>query len=106
MLTITQTAREAVTALLAAPSVPDGSGLRLSQNAGPTAESGVGIGLTIVERPGPEDQVVDTGGEGGVFVEPQTAELLADQELDADIQDDRVTFRLRPQQPETGDVGT
>jgi Fe-S cluster assembly iron-binding protein IscA len=106
MLTITPTAREAVSALLASPSVPDGSGLRLSQNAGPAADSGVGIGLTIVERPGPEDQVVDTGGEGGVFVEAQTAELLSDQELDADIQDDRVTFRLRPQEPQAGDAGT
>jgi len=95
MLTVTPQAAEAIAAVLSGPSVPEGAGLRLMP--GPTEDGGVGIGLAVVEQPGAEDQVIETGSGADLFVEPNAAELLDDKELDADVDGAQVTFSVRPQ---------
>jgi Fe-S cluster assembly iron-binding protein IscA len=97
MLTITPNASTAIRTLLTAPSVPEGSGVRLMQ--GPTQGGGVGLGLAVVEQPGPADQVIEAEGGADLFLEPETAELLDDKELDANVEGNQVTFSLRPQAP-------
>jgi iron-sulfur cluster assembly protein len=95
MLTITPQASAAIVSLLGSPSVPEGAGLRLMH--APAEDGAIGIGLAVVEHPDADDQVIETVPGAGLFVEAETAELLDDKELDADIDSDRVTFSLRPQ---------
>jgi len=101
MLTITPAASEAITALLGPAAVPEGSGLRLIR--GPAQPDGAAIGLSVAEQPGPQDQVLDAGGGADLFLDPETADLLDDKELDAQLEGDRVIFSFRPQS--TGDGG-
>jgi iron-sulfur cluster assembly protein len=97
MLTITPNASTAIRTLLSAPSVPEGSGMRLMHGPGQGGEAG--IGLAIVEQPGPADQVIEAEGGADLFLEPETAVLLDDKELDANVEGNQVTFSLRPQPP-------
>jgi Fe-S cluster assembly iron-binding protein IscA len=78
--------------------VPEGAGLRLS--SGPKTERGVAIEVAFVTAADPDDQVIETNAAADVFVEPQTAELLDDQVLDAGLAPDgTLNFTLRPQGP-------
>jgi iron-sulfur cluster assembly protein len=95
VLAISPTASAVIADALNSPDVPEGAGLRLAAEE-PT-ERGIAIGIAFVESPLADDEVIPTGTRGEVFVEPQTAELLQDQVLDAEIDADRVTFSLQPQ---------
>ena len=95
MLTISPQASEAIEALMSSPTVPDGAGLRLMQ--GPVQGGGDGIGIAVVDHAEPEDQVIECTTGAEVFVEPETAELLDDKELDAELTGNQVAFSLRPQ---------
>lgn len=94
MLMISPAASAAIETVLAAPEVPEGAGLRLA-TAGHT-ERGVAIALHIAERPAPDDEVVESAGGTGVFLDPQAAGLLGDQILDAEFEGDRVAFSIHP----------
>ena len=73
MLTLTDHAQDAVRALT--PQAPESAGLRI-------APANQGFELSLVTEPVPGDAIIDDGGVR-VFVEPQTAQLLDEQTLDA-----------------------
>lgn len=88
MLTLTDEAQTAVRTLTQDPQAPESAGLRIT----PGDE---GLELTLVAEPLPGDALIDEGG-ARVFVEPQAAELLDEQILDAQIEDGQVSFFLAP----------
>lgn len=100
MLTVTPAAAEAVTALLDNPDVPDGASLRLQRGA--DAAGGAAIGITIVSEPEPDDEVVPAAEDRDMFLAPDVAGLLDDQVLDARIEEQQVSFMLRPQSADPG----
>ncbi len=96
MLTLTPSAAAAVTTLLDNPDLPENASLRLQRGVDPTGEEAIGI--AIVTGPEEGDAQVPVGPATAVFLAPDVAELLDDQELDADVLEDQaVSFRLRPQ---------
>jgi len=70
---LTDHAQAAVRALT--PQAPESAGLRI-------APANQGFELSLVTEPVPGDAIIDDGGVR-VFVEPQTAQLLDEQTLDA-----------------------
>jgi Fe-S cluster assembly iron-binding protein IscA len=96
MLTISPQASEAIRGILASENIPDGSVLRISpqQEAGP--EQTPGLMVSVTDAPPPDDQIVE-GDEVEVSVEPSTAQMLDDKELDAEVQGDQVAFRIGDQ---------
>jgi Fe-S cluster assembly iron-binding protein IscA len=102
MLAISPAASAAISKALEGAPVPDGAGFRLA--AGPQTDRGVPIEIAFVPAAEPGDEVIGTEATADVFVEPQTAQLLTDQVLDADVSaDGAVSFTLHPQpaSPET-----
>ena len=75
MLTLTDHAQDAVRALT--PQAPESAGLRI-------APGKQGFEFSLVTEPVPGDALIDDGGVR-VFVEPQTAQLLDEQTLDAQL---------------------
>ena len=88
MLTLTDNALTAVRTLTQDPEAPDGAGLRIL----PGDE---GLELILVADPVPGDALIDDGG-ARVYVEPQAAELLNEQTLDAQVEEGQVSFFLSP----------
>lgn len=92
MLTLTDTALDAVRTITAAPEAPETTGVRIAP-----AETGTaGLELSVVAQPAGGDEVIDDAG-ARVYVEQQTAELLSEQTLDATVADGGVQFTLVPQ---------
>ena len=92
MLTLTDTAAEAVRQLAAASGLEPEPGLRIAPGE-PTPE---GTPLELHLAPGPEasDQTVENEG-ATVYVEGEVAEVLDDKVLDAAVEGDRVRFTIR-----------
>ena len=88
MLTLTDNALTAVRTLTQDPEAPEGAGLRIT----PGTE---GLELILVAEPVPGDALIDDGG-ARVYVEPEAAELLKEQTLDAQVEDGQVSFFLSP----------
>lgn len=86
MLTLTEHAQTAVRTLTQDPQAPESAGLRIT----PGKE---GLELMLVAEPVPGDALIDDDG-ARVFVEPQAAELLVEQTLDAQIEDGNLSFFL------------
>jgi iron-sulfur cluster assembly protein len=84
VLTLTDHAQDAVRALT--PQAPESAGLRI-------APANQGFELSLVTEPMPGDALIDDGGVR-VFVEPQTAQLLDEQTLDAQLEGGEVNFFL------------
>lgn len=80
MLTLTEHAQTAVRTLTQRPQAPESAGLRIT----PGKE---GLELMLVAEPVPGDALIDDGG-ARVFVEPQVAQLLDEQTLDAEVADE------------------
>ena len=95
MLTLSESAVEAVDNLLHSPEIPDDAGLRIRA----TGESQLTI--EIAPEPAPDDQVIEDGG-ARVFVDSDAAPMLDTAELDARMEGDQVAFRLTS---EGGDSG-
>lgn len=92
MLTITQTAAEALdTIVTSVPDAPESSGLRISASAGANGQPSFRLDLAVEPEPG--DQVIDGTGHP-VFVDADIAAELDDKVLDAQIEGDRVGFML------------
>lgn len=91
MLTITETAAEAIRGLTAAPDIPDGAGLRIATQ--PDSAMTGALEVSVVADPADSDQVVDEDG-ARVFVEERAVALLDDKQLDAHIEGERVGFLL------------
>ena len=98
MLTVTEAAAEAITALTAqAQQGAEESGLRFALQS--MENEGAQLALSVAPAPEDGDRVVGTDGGAKVFLEPQAAELLDDKVLD--VQQDEtgdVAFAVLPQQ--------
>ena len=98
MLTVTESAAEAITALTAqAQEGTEESGLRFALQS--MENDGAQLALSVAPAPEDGDRVVGTGGGAKVFLEPQAAALLDDKVLD--VQQDEtgdVAFAVLPQQ--------
>jgi Fe-S cluster assembly iron-binding protein IscA len=97
MLMLTPAAEAAVGTVLGRGDLPDGASLRLQR--GTDNAGGPAIGITVVTEPEAGDQVVASTGGGDVLVASEVVEVLDDQVLDAELRDENVAFRLRPQKP-------
>ena len=86
MLTLTEHAQTAVRTLTQDPQAPESAGLRITPGND-------GLELMLVAEPVPGDALIDDGG-ARVFVEPQVAQLLDEQTLDAQVEDGNVNFFL------------
>jgi iron-sulfur cluster assembly protein len=96
MLTLTQTAAQALDSIVESSPVPDAAGVRISQQI--SADGQPGLGLSLVEEPEPADQIVETDGEHvPVYVEETAAVTLDDKVLDAQVQDGQVGFVIANQ---------
>jgi iron-sulfur cluster assembly protein len=94
VLTITPDAEQAIDAVVAAGSAPDGAGLRISQGVG--ADGQPAIGLAVASAPEVGDEVVEDTNTP-VFVAADVVPLLDDKVLDARVEGDQVTFRIGEQ---------
>ncbi len=92
MLTITQTAAEALDTIVSSvPDAPETSGLRISPSASEDGQAGFRLDLATAPEPG--DQVIDSPSVP-VFVDSDVADELSDKVLDAQVQEGRVGFML------------
>ncbi|HET6287614.1 MAG TPA: iron-sulfur cluster biosynthesis protein [Amycolatopsis sp.] len=102
MLTVTEAAAEAITALTGQENAQDGGGLRFAMHS----RQGDNPQLAVSVAPEPEsgDKVLGADGGPKVFLEAEAAELLDDKVLD--VQQDEtgeVAFAVLPQaQPQAG----
>jgi hypothetical protein len=94
VLAITEDAAAAIKGIVNSPGLPEGAGLRITQEVGtePDGETPrTDLRLSVVAGPEEGDEVL---ADERVFVDPGAAELLDDRLLDADIVDDEVRFSL------------
>ena len=92
MLTMTDNARHAVQDIATRAGLPDEGGLRIVQSA----EQVGSFELSLVTEPVAGDALIEADG-AKVYVEPQTAAVLEDQQLDAAPTADGTGFLLAPQ---------
>jgi Fe-S cluster assembly iron-binding protein IscA len=79
------------------PQVPESAGVRI-------AADDVGFELMLVAEPAPGDALIDDGGTR-IFIEPQAAELLDEQTLDATLENGEVNFFLASPEATTSPDG-
>jgi len=95
MLAVTDTAADAIGGILASRDLPEGAGVRLArETAGAEGGGDAGIRLDLVTEPVVGDEVLE---EAQVFIEPETARLLDDKLLDAEVAGDEVRFAVKEQ---------
>jgi iron-sulfur cluster assembly protein len=80
MLTLTDTAAQVIRDLSAQAMDSPDTGVRISSESDGTGS----LVLSIVERPEPADQMVESEG-ARLFLDPQVVEMLDDKSLDADV---------------------
>lgn len=97
VLALTPKATSVIKDLTALPQIPEGSGLRIA----PAPDGSGELQLSLQAQPVPGDEIIDNQGVR-VFLEPATANLLADQTLDAQVTDGGAGFYLTGQDPEPG----
>lgn len=91
MLTLTENARHAVQDIVERAGVPAEGGLRIA----PSAEQSGSFEMSLVPAPVEGDEVIASEGTQ-VFVEPEAAEVLSDQQLDATASEEGLGFLLAP----------
>jgi Fe-S cluster assembly iron-binding protein IscA len=91
VLTLTESAAEAIRGIVASPDIPAGAGLRIATQPGAAEQEALEV--SIAEVPAESDQVVDERG-ARVFVEEGAADLLDDRLLDAEIDGTQVGFLI------------
>lgn len=88
MLTLSDSAATEIRNLVAQPDVPDDAGVRIAS----TADGA--LTLALAGAPADGDAVVENAG-ARIFLEPEAGELLADQQLDAGVDEaGQVQFSL------------
>ena len=92
MLTMTDTAAEAVRQISAGSGLEPDPGLRIS--AGPTTPEGTPLEIGLAAEAGPTDETVEAGG-ARIYLEEMVVPALDDKVLDAAIEGDQVRFSLR-----------
>jgi iron-sulfur cluster assembly protein len=93
MLTVTDSARNAVEDLAQQAGVPAEGGLRIAQSTGQPGN----FELALVPAPQPDDQIVDDSGATHVFVDAEAAPALETLTLDTDPAAQGPGFVLTPQ---------
>ena len=96
MLTLTDSAAEAVRQISAGSGLEPDPGLRIS--AGPPTPEGTPLEIGLAGEPQPSDETVDEGG-ARIYLEENVAPALEDKVLDAAVEGDQVRFALREAQP-------
>jgi hypothetical protein len=94
VLAITEDAAAAIKGIVGSPGLPEGAGLRITQEQTTEADGQTprtDLRLSVVAGPEEGDEVL---ADERVFVDPDASELLDDKLLDADIVDDEVRFSL------------
>ena len=93
MLAITEDAAAAIQRIVGSSGLPEGAGLRITQELNAETEGAprTDLRLSIVAAPEEGDQVLDPEP---IFVDPDAAGFLDDKLLDADVVDDDVRFSL------------
>jgi iron-sulfur cluster assembly protein len=92
VLTLTDRAAETIRILISQPGVPADTGLRMSLQ---DTEAGT-LALSL-SGPEPDDAVIEDAG-ARVFVQQDAAAMVADRELDAELDEQgRASFRLGAQ---------
>jgi len=94
MLAVSEAAATAIDGIISSRELPDGAGVRLSQDAPPDGAGDTGIRLDLVAEPVVGDEAVE---DAQVYVEPETARLLDDKVLDAEVNGDQVRFAVKEQ---------
>jgi Fe-S cluster assembly iron-binding protein IscA len=92
MLSLTETAAQAVRDLAASSGLGPDPGVRIA--TGPPSPSGVPLEISLTGGPQPDDQTVEDGG-ATVYVEEEVSLFLDDKVLDAAVADGTVRFRLQ-----------
>jgi Fe-S cluster assembly iron-binding protein IscA len=101
MLTITDTAAEAVRRISAGSGLEPDPGLRIS--AGEPTADGTPLEISLAGEAESSDQTIEESG-ARVYLEDEVAPALDEMVLDADIQEDQIRFALRDAQPGNGRV--
>ncbi|MEV1001690.1 Fe-S cluster assembly protein HesB [Nonomuraea sp. NPDC050202] len=91
MLTLTADAVAAIRDLTTQPETPPDTGLRIAASS--TNGSGRSLELSVSGGPHPNDQIIEAEGVR-VYLESTAASFLDDKMLDAEIDDDRPSFRI------------
>ena len=93
MLAITEDAAAAVDSIVASSGLPEGAGLRITQelNTQSGEEARTDLRLSLVESAEDGDEVLE---DVQIFLEPQAADFLDNKLLDADVEGDEVRFSL------------
>ncbi len=93
MLTVTDNARAAITAIVTSAEAPEGVGLRIAAELGDSPQ----LAMSLAEGPAEGDQVLGDS-EAPLFVEPQAGALLDGATLDAQLDTEgQVAFFLTEQ---------
>jgi iron-sulfur cluster assembly protein len=96
MLTMTDTAAEAVRQIASGSGLEPDPGLRIS--AGPDTPEGTSLEISLAAEAEPSDQTVEEGG-ARIYLEQVVAPALDDKVLDAAIEGEQVRFALREAEP-------
>ena len=97
MLTLTDRAAETIRTLTSQPGIPADTGLRMS-----VQDSAAGTLALSLEGQQPGDSVIEDAG-ARVFVEQDAADIVADSELDAELDEQgHASFMLGAQAPPSG----
>ena len=93
MLAITEDAAAAVDSIVASSGLPEGAGLRITQelNTQSGEEARTDLRLSPVDSAEEGDEVLE---DVRIFLEPQAADFLDNKLLDADVEGDEVRFSL------------
>ncbi|MGH4016961.1 MAG: adhesin [Pseudonocardiaceae bacterium] len=92
MLTITETAAQAINSLISASQMPEGAGLRIVSQPESDVDA---LELSVAPAPDEQDTVLEGGG-ATVFLEPGAAEALDDKILDVQkvVEDNEEQYRF------------
>jgi len=93
VLAITEDAATAIDSIVASSGLPQGAGLRITQelNTQSGQEGRTDLRLSVVESAEEGDKVLE---DVQIFLEPAAAEFLDNKLLDADVDGDEVRFSL------------
>jgi iron-sulfur cluster assembly protein len=93
VLAITEDAATAIDSIVASSGLPQGAGLRITQelNTQSGEEGRTDLRLSVVESAEEGDEVLE---DVQIFLEPEVADFLGNKLLDADIEGDDVRFSL------------
>jgi iron-sulfur cluster assembly protein len=102
MLTLTNSAKEAVRQMVAAEAAPDGSGLRIA--AAQVDGAAPSLSLDFAAMPQEGDTVVDEDG-ARIFLDETAASALDDKVLDATEHEDHVHLTVHAQRGDSSSDG-